>query len=531
MKLLLCKNYLNSILVILVIYATAIYLTTKVILADEQSNCLNRDSDPVVITGDRLEDLNGSAVDNIVGFRFQNSWQQVPVQIDERKYIDFGTVYNVDPVGIETIAYADSNTYVGPDIDPNFDSDDELVFMAKDAGKRALGCPGLPSGVLVETGLEVEIYDSLEGGFAYVYLFESDGSLASDANQDYVTYTFELLAGSYIPHYSLMVGPNPEDSEAYSGYYRTHFSDRWIRDGLNIFEGDSTGVDILDRHKNMFGPGNCARTENTFSNGEGAFFANKDGPVRAIRSYMGANSGPLSQREHFFYGQRQDITTFLRVHAIPGVMDLYDYSPNANGMYYYNDLNRNGVLVNGQFDSVTPGQINWEMLAGPQGSLVISHSVETDINSFSYTSYYSDDSTPAVTQCTGDDYEYATSGLWINSAIPNTDPSQGTFNSLSSRRILYYEAPNKIVNTTILRHLQAGTPLEVAVYRYESCPADFDNDNDIDMQDYASFALHWNDQNCVDPNWCEDTDFNKSSRVDFFDLAAFVEYWLIPSND
>ena len=60
------------------------------------------------------------------------------------------------------------------------------------------------------------------------------------------------------------------------------------------------------------------RSEDTFNDAEGAFIANKSGPVRAIRSYIGANSGPLTVRQHVFYERREDITTYLRVHAIPG---------------------------------------------------------------------------------------------------------------------------------------------------------------------------------------------------------------------
>ena len=59
--------------------------------------------------------------------------------------------------------------------------------------------------------------------------------------------------------------------------------------------------DILDRHKNLFAPGNCGRSENTFSDGAGAIIVNKNGPVRAIRSYIGANSGTYTHREHLFY--------------------------------------------------------------------------------------------------------------------------------------------------------------------------------------------------------------------------------------
>ena len=168
---------------------------------------------------------------------------------------------------------------------------------------------------------------------------------------------------------------------AWSAYYRTHFGDRRIRDEVNVYAGEASGVDILDRHKVMLEPGNCGRTEDTFSAGEGAFFANIDGPVRAIRSYLGANSGPFTQRDHFFYQRRQDVTTYLRVHGgIPGVMDLYDYSPAATGMTYYNDLNLSGVLVNGQPDPVTTGALAWEMATGLQGTLIMPQWLETDID-------------------------------------------------------------------------------------------------------------------------------------------------------
>ena len=102
-------------------------------------------------------------------------------------------------------------------------------------------------------------------------------------------------------------------------------------------------MDILDRAKAQFAPGNCGRSEDTFNDAEGAFIANKSGPVRAIRSYIGANSGPLTQREHIFYERREDIRTFLRVHAIPGIMDYFDYSPAASGMTYKNNVNTGGV--------------------------------------------------------------------------------------------------------------------------------------------------------------------------------------------
>ncbi|UCD28750.1 MAG: hypothetical protein JSV03_17010 [Planctomycetota bacterium] len=488
-----------------------------------QTANLNRDRDPVVIIGSSITSLISLPVDEIVAFRYQGSWQQIPVQIDERKFVEYRVVYNTTllPAGLGTTAYIDPNTYTGLDDNPAFDADDELVIMAKDAGDQAAAQAPLPTGTIMDSGVEITIVDPLDGGRGYLYLFQTDGALSPDAGQDYITYTFNLLAGDYIPDYKIMTGPNPEDSVAISTHYRTHFSDRWIRDELNIYAGGATGMDILDRHKNMFAPGNCVRTENTFSAGEGAFFTNKDGPVRAIRSYMGANSGPLTQREHIFYEQRQEITTFLRVHAISGVMDVYDYSSNAIGMTYYNDLNLAGVPVDGLPDTVVGGPIVWEMVSGAQGTAIISHSRYTDIDPFTYTSYYSDDESPSVTQCTGDIHEYATSGLWIDHSIPNTDPQQIPFNILNVRRTVYYEPPNQNVGTAQLRHSQAQTPLEISPLLYPPAPADFDRDGDVDMDDFDLFKTCGSGPSIPLSPGCEDKDFDDDNDVDQSDFGIF----------
>jgi len=460
--------------------AVAVLLCALLLPFAVLASTLDRDRDPVVMTGLELPPFSGVPVDRIAAFRYQAGWVQIPLQIDERDWVDFGTVYDQAPVGIVTLAYTDPTTYSGADSDPLFDGDDELVFMAADAGDRVAYARYAPEELIAGSGIEVAISDPLDGGTGYVYLFETDGTLDPSAGTSYGTYTFDLLAGSYIPDYDTLQGPNPEDSEFVSPLYRTHFSDRWIRDELEVTTAGSTGLEILDHHNNMFGPGVCQRTEDTFSAGEGAFFANVSGPVRSIRSYMGANSGPLTQRDHLFYEGRQDITTFLRVHAIPGVMDLYDYSPDATGMTYYNDLNPGGVVVDGSPDAVSPGDIQWEMVTGTQGSVIVAHSVETDIDPFTHTSYYSDDTTPSVTQCTGDDFEYATSGLWISAAIPNTDPSQGAHNVLEATRVVYYETPGQTVADAEIRLDQATTPLllDTAPLPEPACSDGLDNDGD-----------------------------------------------------
>lgn len=443
------------------------------------TNSLSRGSDPVVITGDRLRTLNGIPIDNIVGFRFQDGWEQIPIQVDERKYVDYAVIYNNSPVGHGIVTYADPNTYVGPDTYLGFDADDELVFMAKDAGDLAPMPGDVPLGVLGESRVEVHIHDPLDDAIGYVYLFESDGSLTQSAGKDYVTYNFRLLRGPYIPNYNKGSGYNPEDSEIYTSAYRTHFSDRWIRDELQIFAGSATGVDILDRHKLGRDPGNCSRNENTASEGRGAFVANKDGCIRAIRSYIGFNSAPYIQRDHFLYERKQDIILYMRAHdTVSNVRDLYDYSPEAEGMLYFNDLNLNGVWIDGKPDDVNHGPINWEMVSGVQGTIAICHFLETDIPNYKTVSYYGDDADPDLTQCTGDQYQYGTSGLDFD-PMPFTDPVlyPTFYNSLSFYRTDYYESPDQPVDTALMCYDHAVTPLEVkAVGLIPPAPVFVDDD-------------------------------------------------------
>ena len=80
--------------------------------------------------------------------------------------------------------------------------------------------------------------------------------------------------------------------------------------------------------------------------------ANIDGPVRGIRSYVGANSGPNTQRTHLMYRDREDVVFDLRVHAIPSFMDFIDYNSAACGMTYRSSTVPGGVTINGVDDTV-----------------------------------------------------------------------------------------------------------------------------------------------------------------------------------
>jgi hypothetical protein len=223
-------------------------------------------------------------------------------------------------------------------------------------------------------------------------------------------------------------------------------------------------VNILDMQKYEFMPGLAARTVKTFSLGEGAFVANKCGPIRAIRSFVGANSGPLTQREYLFYEGREDITTFLRVHSIPGGLSFFDYGPGAKGMKYTNNNNPNGVIVDGVPDTVTAGALNWEMLQGKQGTFCLVHWAKTDIPNPSSTSYYLDEEKTTVPQPTGDSSAFGASGPWYNALLPNTDPAaKGSCNILEFHQSLFFMASNVAATEAAKRYEEHQKPLTVQV--------------------------------------------------------------------
>lgn len=428
-----------------------------------------RPEDPVVLTGSELPRLVGAPPGKILAYRyFQEGWQQVPVQVDERATIDLGTVYDDAPNGVRVLTYTDPDTFAGADPDPTLDGNDEVALMGIDSWNEA-PAGAHPPNVVAGSGEELRIRNANGDPVdTFVYLFRQTGDLDPGAGRSYVDYDFDLLSGDYKGTYRLDDGPNPEDSTVTTSFYSRHFSDRWAADGLRVTTPGASGVDILDRHKNLFAPGVCGRSEDTFNDAEGAFIVNKSGPVRAIRSYIGANSGPLTGRQHVFYERREDITTFLRVHAIPGVMDFFDYSPAATGMTYRSDVDGRGATIDGIPDQVNAGRIGWETVDGAQGGLTIVHRLSTDIPGFDWTSYLLDDSTPsgaAQTQCTGDGFAYGSSGPWINQGIPNTDPLRGTpLYSLTDRRTLYYELPGQTAGAR--RSAQVDSPLQVSVAPY-----------------------------------------------------------------
>src|SRR5690349_2004390 len=96
---------------------------------DTPTKPLNRPAAPVILTGSKLNRLGGVAPERVVAFRWNaGGWQQVPVQVDQRKIVPFGSqppnnstpatpgsVYGNGSGGPSALQYADPNTWVGAD--------------------------------------------------------------------------------------------------------------------------------------------------------------------------------------------------------------------------------------------------------------------------------------------------------------------------------------------------------------------------------------------------------------------------------
>lgn len=457
---------------------------------------------PVVLQGADLP-WRDVRPEQVVAFSYRNGWVQVPIQVDERDVVEFAQVYGAyaegNPLvsdygaGIFEEMYCDPNTYTGADSDPLLDENDEVVFMLEDCGAQAPSNE-FPEGVDRDSGVEVILGHSSETVRVYIYLFVQDGSLVPSAGQAYVAYEFRTLAGPYTESYNTAgndpetglrnddhgVQLNPEDSWIRTATYARHWSYRWTVDSLSLGDGPS----LVEREDYWIQPGACGRHNGTFNAQEGAFIANISGPVRAIRSFVGANSGPLVQMDRIYYQAREEVTINLRVHPRPAVGIFYvDHTMEAIGMKYANDLNPAGVVIDGVPDRLVAGPITWELISGAQGSILRIHSTETDIDfpEGTMTLYYEDKLNTTTNLCEschdgcadpvplGDEHLIGASGVWNTAPLPNTDPRLLATNFLTTRITTFYGLASWTEEDARLRYEQTLQPVS---FRVRSWPAE-----------------------------------------------------------
>ena len=377
----------------------------------------NEYAEPDAETG---EIVPGTPIDRLIGFRWDAAgkrWQEIPFQVDERftRYLDNSasgfspysgqdqhTTYAYDgPSDREGFRWhgqeagnpcmarpvAPGEGEVGPS-DPvtGFDTNDEVAFMATDAGPAAPAGTPLPRGI--EAARQIAVTDPAglkEPGFVYVMRAKADGPRPSfGADNGYVRYerdadanVFHFSQSSYDDYGNARKGKfwDPEtgtcrganisdlsdaqleackeiDRPNETGFYdcpqrrrpndratiktdryEFRYDGRWLMTSIRIKDEDDAeyGPDVVDRWKaRAFAqdPGSetpCCGFEEEDTNwgGSSTLLGERVGPVRAIRETWGADSGTNVIRRETFYREEMRQHTFLRVHVIPPLDGIY----------------------------------------------------------------------------------------------------------------------------------------------------------------------------------------------------------------
>jgi hypothetical protein len=461
-----------------------------------------RDVEPVVLTADETPRLLGVAPEEVVAFAWFEGWSkvptgwfQVPVQVDERKMIDYRPISQsgMDGPGLRGMAYADPHTWAeadgvpqtatdrenpghGPAIpgtagDPNLDGNDEIAMMAYEGGLPAGDRPA-PEGTDPDSRTPVRFTDPLHPGeHAYIYLFRSNGSLAPDAGEQLVNYRRRFvprLAGGYRFGYdfegtSAKAGRGPanrEDSTVLSTRYDTRMPGRWMLDHLVIAAARGSDVDLLDGDKLVAGENGCERTEKTFSRGAGGVIADVHGPVRAIRSAIDTGEAPFSQRDYLFYDGMLETRTYLPRVEGP-VISAMDLSRAAKGMTYRNSENPDGVRIDGQPDELKPGSFGWEQFAGDQGSITNVTEAIGGAAGASQGSYYEDRAQPPAGSpmlCSGDRHAFGAAGPVFD--LSQSAEGEDRFGFI---RYSFFDGPEADAELGRLRARQVEEPVRAEV--------------------------------------------------------------------
>jgi hypothetical protein len=326
-----------------------------------------RQFDPIVVQGAKLAPFIGQDIRNLRLYKAVREkgrlavqpipFQPIPIQIDERnEYGDW--IFNFDKHG-NPVPF--KRTTLAPQ--------DQLVFMAKDAGVKAkteqLDIQG-------SSVMEIELTDPGNNAHAYVYLALFKDNPPPLSRMQYVQYDPKddrVTAQLYTMAFSKKV-PLSYD------YYAVPKSAGG--EGINIFDGFKMRLDI---DTVLF---NIHRDEGDFKSRLVGYI---QGPVRVIRRVansmdimLGIQSPSILSDSMYYY----DFFQFPTVVDIPiDLQRLYvvkkarlvtttDFNHNALGMYFYNSNNPKGLKITGIMskaqEALNRTPYDWAVVSGPQGA-------------------------------------------------------------------------------------------------------------------------------------------------------------------
>jgi hypothetical protein len=371
----------------------------------------------------------GAPVADIAAYRWNGTgFEEIPVQVDEmfpyfltNEPSDFSFYSGTD----EELSYewdlegwnmtAGECTKEHPEgqgtmQDPveTLDNDDEIVFMASDAGEQApLDAPGpVDSGSLRQ---EVAIMDPLTQTVSFAYLFQVPGGSTFDETNGYVSYERDANADEWIDRNTFRDGEPENIGSSNTGYGPNlagtvctddpdtpevetlrETNDRFARDGVTVTTDSYTwratgrwmvremhvakpgrpgefGPDLIDRWKGRAFQQNPDSSISLvgFEDEQVNWEANSillgelAGPVRAVRETWGADSGTNVTKTETFYRDAVTYRFHVRVHPIPpdGLYTSWDYNKEAASTYY-NSVNPDGVAIDGENDEIEQTQVD-----------------------------------------------------------------------------------------------------------------------------------------------------------------------------
>ena len=401
----------------------------------------------------------GVAADKIAAYKWDGAqFVEVPVQVDQRfPYFlangrsDFGMYSGTD----EELTYqwdteswkktagqcnaeypaTDETQYKGfptQDPVPTLDDDDEIVFMASDAGAKA-PTKIMPAGAnALNERQEIQIADPLNPTqTSYLYLVVRAEGPTFNGTNGYVRYQRDANADEWIDRNVFPQGSTEQLGSSNTGYgpnlpgtvcsrynnstqqletgvfnstdrfprdgvtvstrsYRWHASGRWMVREMHVAKPGQAGVpldqiqygeDIIDRWKGRAFQQNpdsgvsVVGFEDEQVNWEAnsALLGERMGPVRAIRETWGADSGTNVTKTEYFYPDNVVYRYHLRVHPIPpdGLYTSWDYNMGVAERYYNENsmlTAPNGVAIDGHDDEEQLRQVSQTDRVGNQNA-------------------------------------------------------------------------------------------------------------------------------------------------------------------
>jgi hypothetical protein len=364
----------------------------------------------------------GVKPEDIVAYKWDGEgFAEVPVQVDERfPYFlanansDFGMYSGTDEeltyewdveswaktAGVCETAYPEGVSAMEDPV-ATFDDDDELVFMADDAGGQApAGALGPPASY--GDRIEVQLNDPRDpSAERFVYLFLKPGGGSFNPDNGYVDYERHANADQWIDR-TFFASDDPEKLGTSNTGYGPNLSgpvchptdgvknstDRFPRDGVTVTTDSyrwvasgrwmvremhvtrpgtarTFGPDLIDRWKGRAfqqSPDSeisVVGFEDEQVNWEAnsTLLGELEGPVRAIRETWGADSGTNVTKTETFYRDAITYRYRVRVHPIPpdGLYTSWDYNHDVASTYY-NETKTEGVAIDGVNDDI--GQVD-----------------------------------------------------------------------------------------------------------------------------------------------------------------------------